>query len=679
MRPLKEIEYSFIGCIFSNPPLRILEALEEGAKKEWFSDCYCRLVWCAIESLRAKRTLEDVKYLHIIQEADRMTMKKHSEFSGLQIGVDFYEKAIEYRSKPEEGEKSDIHAYAEILRSGSIERRIKDAMSETTSDLAAADNTGAVASSLANRIVSILSDETTSKDINVSDLIDNLFNAYNTSYEEFAIKKNYDYVAGIPMPWASLSHITNGLQPGLHIVAARPSVGKTSYVLQCINFWCANGYKVVFNCLDMAVSQIIKRPLANLSRVAIDRSERGMTTPVEQSRLSASGAEIKDWYQSERFNLLTEYDVNQFKTWCTIRRAAGKLDIAVVDYAQQMRVRGSGSRSENDRLTQVSSVLKSIAVELGIPVIALSQLSRDNVKDKNGAREPTMADLRGSGSLEQDAFSITLLHKDDTVMKSWVEQPPMDMVDDSGDPEVDNRNLNALGAVWWIHCKNQNGETGRVPFVVYQNHYRWYVGARNNSLGSIPGRPSTFPKFDMLEADWRFDEEPFATIARNGKAIYPNYWPQKCARICAKMGKPLPDEIKIQLKKYDLDSYQQGIIEFNSKLNADKENSQVTIAPKSKIKINVDDSQFGSQGEEPETDEMEAVIEDARRQEMEAVSNYSDAPSSQPPSSSVSYSQPSQPAATYQFEEQPIDNSANTQPDSTTMIEPDPMDDFDIF
>lgn len=620
MRPIKEIEYSFLGCIFDNPPARILEALDEGAKKEWFTDEKCRLVWAAIESIRAKKTLENLPYLAIVQEAIRLSKKKKTEFFGITISADFYSEAIKFRSKAEEGEKSDIHSYAEILRAGSVERRIKAAMAETSNEFASASNTGAVGSELANRIVSILSDETTSKDINVNELLDAMFATYQKSYEEFSIKKNYDYVAGIPMPWSCVSHVMNGLQPGLHIVAARPSVGKTSFVLQCIDYWCASGYKVVFNCLDMAVSQIIKRPAANLARVAIDRAERGMTTPIEQKRLTDAGRAISEWYDTGRFNLLSEYDVNQFKTWCTIRHAAGKLDIAVVDYAQQMRIRGGGNKSENDRLTQVSAVLKSIAVELGIPVIALSQLSRDNVKDKNGAREPTMADLRGSGSLEQDAFSITLLHKDDAVINFWSSDAgdPVDMVERTGDDNIDLPNRSALGAVWWIHCKNQNGKTGRIPFVVYQNHYRWYVGVRKPEADAEAGRPKNLNRFDKIEADWRFFEEPYLTLERNGRIIYPKYWPQKCARLCAKMGIEIPESIQRQLSQYDIDHYKQGIMEFKAKLEEDRQLAKEPInAPRKVIEKTIPiDTQCGSQGDEPDTDELEAVREDMMKNDL---------------------------------------------------------------
>lgn len=632
MRPLKEIEYSFLGCIFENPPARILEALEVGAKPDWFTDDKCRLVWTAIENIRNNKTIEGLNHLTIIQEAERITHEKKSEFTGIEIRAEFCEEAFRYRRNAADGEKSDIPSYAEILRSGSIDRRIRGAMAETNAELSSASNTSAVGSQLANKLIGIISDESTSKDVNVSELLDGMFASYDKAYEEFSIKKNYDYVNGIPMPWEKISHIMNGLQPGLHIVAARPSVGKTSFVLQCIEFWCARGYKVVFNCLDMAVSQIIKRPAANLARVAIDRSERGLVIPAEQKRLKDAGLVIDGWAKTGRFNLLSEYDVNAFKTWCTIRHSAGRLDIAVVDYAQQLRIRGFGNRSENDRLTQVSAVLKSIAVELGIPVIALSQLSRDNVKDKNGSREPTMADLRGSGSLEQDAFSITLLHKDEGTMNAWRgENPPDQLVPESKDPSADSKLKNALGAVWWIHAKNQNGSTGRCPFVVYQNHYRWYLG--DNDADPIPGVSKNLPKFSKIMADWRFYEDAFQTLERKGSVIYPNYWPQKCARLCAAMGIELPDIIKSQLSEQDKANYHQALLDYKRKKEEDLTLAQQPIAPPIRL-VSPSPAVKAMEPPNPTTKKVqvqEIISQEEEEADMEAISSEQEEKDEQPP------------------------------------------------
>lgn len=566
MRPLKEIEYSFFGCLFDKPQERVLEAMSEGAKVDWFTEDRCKVMWAAVESLWKDGTFEHTDALQIVQEAKRLTRIPKGEFAGIDIDANFYSESLDYRKSASDIERSDIRGYAQILREGSIERRIKSAMKTSAEDFTRETSSENVGSSLANNIIRIIEDEAPVKEISVADLSESIIEDYKKAHEEFAVKKNYDYTVGIPLPWPDASRILNGLQVGLHLVAGRPSAGKTSYVLQCINYWCSRGYRVVFNCLDMAAKQILKRPLSTISGVAIDRCEEGYATEEELQKVVEANAVLNKWAKDGLFTVKCEYDVHQFKTWCAIRHAAGKLDIAVIDYAQQLRFRNSGNKSENERLTEVSAVLKSIAVELGMPVVALSQLSRDNVKDKNGVRPPTIADLRGSGSLEQDAFSVTLIYKDEQVMNYWNDNAdtcaPRHLTPRSKDIALRYDNIKAIGAVWVNYAKNQNGRTGELPFVVYQNHYRWFVGDQFAVVAEA-GKPKKLNKFLKITADWRFLQSPFRDIEkvggkwtliddpkRPGKRIkdhpyvvYPDFWELKAEKICRDFGWGVPDYI----------------------------------------------------------------------------------------------------------------------------------------
>lgn len=564
MKPLKEIEYTFFGCLFDKPQERVLEAMSEGAKVDWFTEDRCKVMWAAVESLWKQGTFEHTDAVQIIQEARRLTRIPKGEFAGIEIDADFYDESLNYRKSASDIERSDVHGYAQILREGSIERRIKSAMKTTTEDFTRETSSENVGSTLANNIIRIIEDEAPVKEIAAENLSDSIIEDYKRAHEEFAVKKNYDYTVGIPLPWPDASRILNGLQVGLHLVAGRPSAGKTSYVLQCINYWCSRGYRVVFNCLDMAAKQIIKRPISTISGVAIDRCEEGHATEEELQKVIEANAVFKKWVKEGLFTIKCEYDVHQFKTWCSIRHAAGKLDIAVIDYAQQLRFRNAGNKSENERLTEVSAVLKSIAVELGMPVVALSQLSRDNVKDKNGVRPPTIADLRGSGSLEQDAFSVTLIYKDEQVMNYCKENDTClcSLVPDSNDFYSDIDTVHALGAVWVNFAKNQNGRTGELPFVVYQNHYRWFVGDRFAPQAKS-GKPKNLNKFLKITADWRFAQHPFRDIEKSGGkwqlindprrpgkqikdhpyVVYPDYWELRAEKICRDFGWEVPDYI----------------------------------------------------------------------------------------------------------------------------------------
>ena len=216
-----------------------------------------------------------------------------------------------------------------------------------------------------------------------------------------------------------------------------------------------------------------------------------------------------------------------------------------------------------------------------MPVILLSQLSRDNVKDPNGARPPELSDLRGSGALEQDATSVVLMHKVAEVNTAWRNEPPLYFVEPTEDPRLNNERAGSIAAVNWNLAKNQNGPTGEIPFVVFQNCFRWYVG--NDDADKVE-------KFYKIQADWRFLEEPFLTAEKNGAVVYPDFWAQKCAEMCGKLGLAIPSNIKDQLKSWDIERYESLIKEHNSRMANVRETSATPIkveeAPPSIVAMN---------------------------------------------------------------------------------------------
>lgn len=556
----REIEYSFLGCIFDNPPERIAEALEEKANEEWFSDLNCKLVWHAIDTLRAKTPLDKITALTIVQTAINIAGKRKSRFHGQKITTAFLEEAQKYRKANQEEQSKTIAAYAPFLRDASIGRRLESAYESNRADGMVGSN-AARAMAIVKQIQNIQQTESVDTDINVGDLLANMNASYEKAYEEFSVKHNYNYIPGIPFPWDNVSHLTKGLNPGLHIIAARPSVGKTSFVLQCMNYWCDLGYKVAFDCLDMSVTEMIKRPVANLAWVSPTRMEFGWASPEEQMRVREAQEHVNDWARKGLLTLTLEPDVDKLKSWAEIRHAAGKLDILVIDFAQRFRLKGASS--EYEIVTYAAGVLKQLANECLIPVILLSQLSRDNVKAKDGERPPELSDLRGSGALEQDATSVVLLHKETAINNAWKTGAFPELLIPRGcDPKISNEIEDSIAAVCYNLAKNQNGPTGEVPFVVYQNCFRWYVGDK---------KAEKTEKYHKIQADWRFLEDPLVTAANNGAITYPNYWPQKCAETCGKLGIEIPPNIRDQLEKWDIDRYNALLAEHNKRMESAKE------------------------------------------------------------------------------------------------------------
>ena len=560
MRTPREIEFSFLGCIFDNPPKRIPDALKVKANIDWFSVPSCRLMWAAIDNVRKKTALDKIRSLVIIQEASRLTTVKKSPFYGQKITPDFIDEATRFKNAADKDETTTIEAYAPILQEAAIGRRLNEAMNNVQLEGKFASNTARMLE-LSKQIQQIQKDESPESGVDIAKLVENMQASYDKSYEEFAVKHNYNYIPGIPYPWDCMSHMTGGLAPGLHIVAARPSVGKTSFVLQCCTFWNDLGYKVGFDCLDMSVTELIKRPIANLSWVSPKRCEKGWTNPDEQRRVREAAEKISNQGRNGLITWTVEPNVDKLKAWAEVRHRAGKLDILVVDFIQRFQVKDKASEYEIS--TYASGVLKQLANECLMPVIVLSQLSRDNVKDPNGKRPPELSDLRGSGALEQDATTVVLLHKVSDVIAAWKSDPPLYYIDTSAtDDRLIEEQRKAVAAVSWNLAKNQNGPTGELPFVVFQQAFRWYVG--NDEAEKAD-------KYFRIMADWRFLEEPFTTAERNGAVAYPMFWPQKCAEMCGKMGLDIPSHIRDQLTKWDVERYNSLLKEYKGRISEAKE------------------------------------------------------------------------------------------------------------
>lgn len=556
MRPIKEIEYSFFGCLFDNAPSSVLEAVEMRCKKEWFTLPECQLVWTAIENINKAGLLDTFSLPVVWQETARLLRKKKSEFAGVPFNpAQFYEEAIHYRAE----DSNDLSALSEVLRNGLMGRAAKDLAQKELQRLDSSSDAASIITSFAGNLTSLVNDEAVSEDVSTSGLVDNAMDQFKTAYQEYAVNKNYDYSGpGLQTPWRDMNDKFGNFMEGYNLIAARPSVGKTSFVLQLIDYWCQMGYKCAFNCLDMACTQIIKRPLMNLAQLNLTRAEKGRLTPEEFERLKVAVKEVKKWDEAGLLTFREDYDVDKFIAWCKLRRAMGKLDVVVVDYVQQMTIRGVDG-NENAKLTEISQRIKNFANKERIPFIMLSQLSRDNVKDKNGEREPRIEDLRGSGSLEQDAFTVTLLHRDkacQTALRDMNNQVGLLLTPDGADPDATMHAFQSLDTIWVIRAKSQNGAPGRVPMVVYNSSFKWFVGNPKAEDAQKP-LPKDFNKFASLTADWRFNEEPFLTAERNDRAIFPKYWERIAERICKRMGREIPESLQQRIARYNAEHTRQ--------------------------------------------------------------------------------------------------------------------------
>ncbi|HUU67877.1 MAG TPA: replicative DNA helicase [Planctomycetota bacterium] len=216
---------------------------------------------------------------------------------------------------------------------------------------------------------------------------------------------------GYPTGYADLDERIGGLRPSeLIIVAARPSMGKTTFALNVAQHICVNQGKggVMFS-LEMAKEQIALNMLCCAAKVQSHKIRRGHVTHEENVALTRAA----DIMQRTNFFIddTAGLSIMEMRAKCRRLKARHNIQFIMVDYIQLME--GSDRRTENrqQEISEISRGLKTIARELDVPVLAISQLSR--APEARDEHKPRMSDLRESGSIEQDADLIMLLLRED--------------------------------------------------------------------------------------------------------------------------------------------------------------------------------------------------------------------------------------------------------------------------
>jgi len=223
--------------------------------------------------------------------------------------------------------------------------------------------------------------------------------------------KREDALVGIPSGFTRLDRLTSGWQKAeLTIIAARPSMGKTALALTMArNMAIDHGKKVaIFSC-EMSSIQLVNRLIIAETDIPGDKIKNGRLSEEEWKQLDSR---IKKLVQAPVFiDDTPAITITELRAKCRRLMAQHKLDIVIIDYLQLMTgPANSGSREQE--VSNISRSLKSIAKELDVPVIALSQLNR-SAELRGGLKRPQLSDLRESGAIEQDADMVVFIHRQD--------------------------------------------------------------------------------------------------------------------------------------------------------------------------------------------------------------------------------------------------------------------------
>ncbi len=270
------------------------------------------------------------------------------------------------------------------------------------------------------------------------------------------LAKNKSDITGLATGFYGLDKITSGLQPhDLIILAARPAMGKTALGLNiATNVALTSNKSVAVFSLEMGAEQLVIRMLASVGGIEINKLRTGRLEHDDWKRLNEAISELADakLYIEDASGMT----VSEIRAKCRrLANSSDGLSLVVIDYLQLIAGSARYAGQRQQEVSEISRALKTLAMELHIPIVALAQLSRSPELREN--KRPNLSDLRESGSIEQDADIVAFLYRDDYYNKT---------------SEMSNNSVTEL-----IIGKHRNGATGTINLLFEKNmsNFRNYM------------------------------------------------------------------------------------------------------------------------------------------------------------------------------------------------------------
>ena len=224
-----------------------------------------------------------------------------------------------------------------------------------------------------------------------------------------AARNNEDGVSGVPSGFNDLDKLTGGWQRSdMIVLAARPGMGKTAFVLSMArNMAVDHQIPVAIFSLEMSAVQLVQRLISSETEINSDKFRKGNLEEHEYQQLYSRVGKLSDapLFIDDTPGL----NIFELRAKCRRLKAQHGIDLVVIDYLQLMSA-GSDKGNREQEISSISRSIKSIAKELDVPIIALSQLSR-NVETRGGDKRPLLSDLRESGAIEQDADIVAFIYR----------------------------------------------------------------------------------------------------------------------------------------------------------------------------------------------------------------------------------------------------------------------------
>jgi len=386
----KEAEQSVLGAILHNNDA-LLQAAEILQPDAFFSPAHRDLFQAMLELAGRRDPIDEITLANFLRSRNQLE----------QVGGMGYIAELGDATPV----SSNVMAYAEIVREKhQLRTLITSAVQIADRGRSAPDDVEGLIQQAEQTFLDLARQSTRKSYERISDLLNANFKKLEQAQDRG------DGLTGLPTGFADLDHVTNGLQPtDLIVVAARPGMGKTSFVLNIAEHAALRSRQpaVVFS-LEMSKEQLALRMLCSEAKVDTQKLKRGELDEYDWDRMAAA------------MNRLSEtpifIDDTAEATPLAIKAIARRiqqehgLGLIVVDYLQLMRAAGRRDNREQE-ISEISRSLKAIAKDLGVPLIACAQLNR--AVEGRMHKRPMLSDLRESGAIEQDADLVLFIYRDE--------------------------------------------------------------------------------------------------------------------------------------------------------------------------------------------------------------------------------------------------------------------------
>ena len=390
-----EAEMSVLGVAFLNA--QDVNKIVEEVTADMFFDERNKIIFNAIKSLHDSKTPIDITTIK-----DELDKDKKLNTVGLDYLTDVIDSVVT---------TANLDFYIKIIRDYAIRRNLIETATEIINTTYEDENITTLLDSAEKNILNVVRARSTGSFMPIQEVLRNA----QAKLEELA--KNKRTITGLETGFPDFDKITTGLHGGeMIILAARPGMGKTALALNMASFAAMHTKKAVaiFN-LEMSAEMLVNRMIASVGQIDSYKLQTGNMLERDWQRYNEALSQLSET------NIFIEDNVSvtaqDIRAKC--RRLANSeagLGLVVIDYLQLIN---SGSRRVESRQVEVSEIsraLKTMAVELDVPVIALAQLSRS--AEKRESNQPMLSDLRESGSLEQDADMVLFINRKDYYEKA---------------------------------------------------------------------------------------------------------------------------------------------------------------------------------------------------------------------------------------------------------------------